>query len=333
MKRIRHYLSRLVTLDVANMRAVAKAVAAESGKPVILIVVDMIWCSVVYQAGYLDYQEFEFWSLSSRERRTWITSGNANSIVVKYNQREYREWFWDKPQFNERFRQYLGRDWLDVRESTAAELEAFTKYNGTVMAKRIDGMSGAGISKHLATSIDDYEAFRAQLLENKQYLVETFLTQHPVMASLSPTSVNSLRMITFFDGTDVHVMEAVLRMGNGADVDNYGRGGMYTVIDEKTGIAHYGAFDKYANTFTVHPISGTSIVGFQVPLYDEVLATLDTVSRVVPQIPYVGWDVAIGEHGPVIIEGNYNTGVFQMKPSLTGSKIGLLPKFREVIDF
>ena len=333
MKRIRHYLSRLRTLDVRNMGVVATAVANESHKPRLLILLDMAWCSVVYQAGYLDYQEFEFWSLTAAERTTWITSGNANSIVVKYNQREYREWFWDKPQFNARFREYLGREWLDVRETTVAELEAFVRRNGMVMAKRIDGMSGAGIQKHTAAEIADFEAFRADLLQNRQYLVETFLTQHPVMASLSPTSVNSLRMITFFDGTDVHVMEAVLRMGNGADVDNYGRGGMYTVIDEKTGIAHYGAFDKYANTFTVHPISGTPIVGFRVPMYDRVLATLDTVSRVVPQIPYVGWDVAIGENGPVIIEGNYNTGVFQMKPSLTGSKIGLLPKFREVIDF
>lgn len=333
MKRIRHYLSRLATLDVKNMAVVAKAVAAESGKPRILILVDMVWCSIVYQAGYLDYQEFEFWSLTAKERRTWITSGNANSIVVKYNQRAYREQFWDKPKFNARFREWLGREWLDVRESTAAELETFVKRNRVVMAKRIDGMSGAGVEKHLSASITDFAAFREELLANKQYLVETFLTQHPVMASLSPTSVNSLRMITFFDGTDVHIMEAVLRMGNGADVDNYGRGGMYTVIDEKTGIAHYGAFDKYANTFTTHPLSGTPIVGFQVPLYAEVLATLDTVSRIVPQIPYVGWDVAIGEHGPVIIEGNYNTGVFQMKPSLTGNKIGLLPKFRSVIDF
>ncbi len=333
MKRIRHYLSRLVTLDVKNMGAVAKAVAAESRRPRILIIIDMAWCSLVYQAGYLDYQEFEFWSLAAKERRTWITSGNANSIVVKYNQRDYREQFWDKPKFNARFREWLGREWLDVRETTAADLEGFAKRNRVIMAKRIDGMSGAGIEKHRAEDIADFEAFREELLANKQYLVETFLTQHPVMASLSPTSVNSLRMITFFDGTDVHIMEAVLRMGNGADVDNYGRGGMYTVIDEKTGIAHYGAFDKYANTFTSHPISGTPIVGFQVPLYDKVLETLDTVSRIVPQIPYVGWDVAIGEHGPVIIEGNYNTGVFQMKPSLTGNKIGLLPKFREVIDF
>jgi hypothetical protein len=332
VKRLRHYLSRLATLDVRNMLAVARAVAAESGRARILIILDMVWCSVVYQAGYLDYQEFEFWSLDRGERRTWITSGNANSIVVKYNQRDYRAQFSDKPTFNQRFREYLGREWLDVRKSTVAELEAFVERNPTIMAKRTDGMSGAGIEKHLAGSITDFSAFREELLANRQYLVETFLTQHPVMASLSPTSVNSLRMITFFDGTDVHIMEAVLRMGNGADVDNYGRGGMYTVIDEKTGIAHFGAFDKYANTFTVHPISGTPIVGFQVPLYDQVLATLDTVSRIVPQIPYVGWDIAIGEHAPVIIEGNYNTGVFQMKPSLTGSKIGLLPKFREVID-
>lgn len=333
MKRIRHYFSRLVTLDVKNMRAVAAAVARESGMPRIRIILDMVWCSIIYQAGYLDYQEFEFWSLTARERRTWITSGNANSIVVKYNQREFRVQFWDKPRFNERFREFLGREWLDVRESTPSELEAFTKRNRVIMAKRIDGMSGAGVDKHEASGVSDYVAFHADLLASSQYLVETFLMQHPAMASLCPTSVNSLRMITFFDGTDVHVLEAVLRMGNGGEVDNYGRGGMYTVIDEKTGIAQYSAFDKYANTFAVHPLSGTSIVGFQVPLYEEVLSLLDTVSRIVPQIPYVGWDVAIAERGPVIIEGNYNTGVFQMKPSLTGNRIGLLPKFREVIDF
>ena len=315
------------------MRVVIRAVAAESGKLRATIALDMVWCSIVYQAGYLDYQEFEFWSLTARERRTWITSGNANSIVVKYNQRDYRALFWDKPRFNERFREYLGRDWLDVRESSTEELEAFLARNPVIMVKRIDGMSGAGIEKHVSASITDIAEFQGDLIANKQYLVETFLEQHPVMASLSPTSVNSLRMITFFDGTEVHVMEAVLRMGNGADVDNYGRGGMYTVIDEKTGIAHYGAFDKYAKSYTVHPVSGTSIVGFQVPLYDEVLATLDTVSRIVPQVPYVGWDVAIAVDGPVIIEGNYNTGVFQMKPSLTGDKIGLLPRFRKIIDF
>jgi hypothetical protein len=333
VNRIRHYFSRLRSLDVRNYVAVAGAVAHESSRPRLLILIDMAYCSVVYQAGYLDYQEFEFWSLTRRERRTWITSGNANSIVIRYNQRDFRNRLSDKLMFNPLFDQYLGRSWLNVRESTAVQLRQFITTHGTVMAKQIDGMGGAGMSKHRAAEIEDFEQFRVDLLERRQFLVESFIVQHSAMASLSPASVNSLRMITFFDGATVHVMEAVLRMGNGAEVDNYARGGMYTVLDEKTGVARYGAFDRFANTFDTHPLTGTSIVGFQVPLYSEVLELLDVIARVVPEIRYVGWDVAIGEHGPIIIEGNYNTGVFQMKPSLTGNKIGLLPRFREVIDF
>lgn len=333
MKRIRHYLSRLRTLDVSNMFAVARAMSSRSSAPRFVILLDMVWCSLVYQAGYLDYEEFEFDSLSRAERRTWITSGNANSIVVKYNQRDFRECFFDKPTFNSTFNEWLGRDWLDLRSASESEFAAFVRSHDPIMVKVVDSMSGAGVEKHAGDSLSDPHALYQQLISNRQFLVEAFIDQHPGMSALCPTSVNSLRMITFFDGTDVHVLEAVLRMGNGADVDNYGRGGMYTVLDERTGIAHYGAFDKFANTFSEHPQSGTPIVGFQVPMYDEVLSTLDKVSRIIPQIPYVGWDVAISRTGPAIIEGNYNTGVFQMKPSLTGNKKGLLPKFREIIDF
>tara|TARA_R110002051_G_scaffold89388_3_gene157732 strand:- start:91 stop:1092 length:1002 start_codon:yes stop_codon:yes gene_type:complete len=333
VKRIRHYVSRLVSLDVKNMIAVARAISSRSRTPVFFVLIDMVWCSLVYQAGYLDYEEFEFNVLSRAERRTWITSGNANSIVVKYNQREFRERFYDKPTFNKTFDQWLGRAWLDLRTATEAEFAEFVSHHDPIMVKVVDSMSGAGIEKHSGDALTDAHSLYRELMEKRQFLVEAFIQQHPGMSSLCPTSVNSLRMITFFDGDEVHVMEAVLRMGNGAEVDNYGRGGMYTVLDEKTGIAHYGAFDKYANTFTEHPQTGTPIVGFQVPLYDEVLATLDTVGRVIPEIPYVGWDIAISTTGPAIIEGNYNTGVFQMKPSLTGIKTGLLPRFREVIDF
>ena len=333
MQRIRHYLSRLKSLNVRNMFVVAASLSALSGKPRLIILLDMIVCSVVYQAGYLDYQEFEFWSLSGSERRTWITSGNANAIVIKYNQRQFRDQFIDKLTFNKLFNSYLGRAWLDVRETSTAELRQFVSTHGSVMAKRLDGMGGDGIRKYLASDIVNFDDFRSRLLADEQFLLEAFIAQHSTMAALCPTSVNSLRMITFFDGTKVHLMEAVLRLGNGADVDNYAQGGMYTVIDETTGIAPFGAFDKDANTFSTHPLTGVSIIGFRVPMFNDVLALLDKVARIVPQIAYVGWDVAIGEDHPIIIEGNYNTGVFQMKPSLTGNKTGLLPRFREVIDF
>ncbi|HWS50640.1 MAG TPA: sugar-transfer associated ATP-grasp domain-containing protein [Microbacterium sp.] len=330
MKRLRYYLSRLAGLDVRNYWRVAGVVAKEARRPRLWILLDMAWSSVVYQAGYLDYQEFEFFLLNRAQRRTWITGGKANAIVVRFNQREHRPVFIDKLRFNARFDRWLGREWLDVRDTDADGLRSFATRHGAVMVKVTDSLSGHGIEKVVATDVVDWSALRDRLLERRQWLVEAFLVQHPDMAALAPASVNTLRMITFFDGRRVHVLEGVLKMGNGADVDNYGQGGMYTLLDEQ-GVARYPAFDKHSAIYAEHPLTGTPIVGFRVPLYDRVVAMLEQVGREVPQIPYVGWDVAIGVDGPVLIEGNYNTGVFQMKPSLTGERIGLLPRFREVI--
>jgi len=75
----------------------------------------------------------------------------------------------------------------------------------------------------------------------------------------------------------------------------------------------------------------TTWQGNEVPLFGEAVALVTKAARVVPEIPYVGWDVAILPDGPVLIEGNYNTGVFQAKPNGVGEYRGLLPRYRAVI--
>jgi hypothetical protein len=152
------------------------------------------------------------------------------------------------------------------------------------------------------------------------------------MASLNPSSVNSLRMITFCEDGRTTLLAAVLKIGNGGDVDNFSANGMYTMLDAD-GVARYPAFDAAGGTFSVHPLSGTPIVGFRVPLYAQVRALLDEVAPVVPQMPYIGWDVAIGPEHPMLIEGNPNSGVYQLKPSLSGVRTGLLPMYRAAMHF
>ena len=48
-----------------------------------------------------------------------------------------------------------------------------------------------------------------------------------------------------------------------------------------------------------------------------------------PQVGYVGWDVAVTEDGPVLIEGNDDPGytAYQL-PALTGSRRGTYPLLR-----
>ena len=133
-------------------------------------------------------------------------------------------------------------------------------------------------------------------------------------------------------GGTVHLLAAVLRIGNGDVIDNFASGGMFTMLDE-SGVALYPGVDKQSNVYREHPVTGTPIVGFQVPMYDRVLELTHRLARRTPEAPYVGWDLAITPNGPVVIEGNHNSSVFQPKPSASGVRTGLLPVYRAAVGF
>ena len=331
-RRIRYLLTRARALNTANVGRIAGEAARLSGRPKWLVVLDMLWCSLVYETGFQDYLDWDFVLLSRRERRTYITHPKSNHLARKLNDPVLRGVFADKARFNARFERWLGRAWIDVRETDAAGLAAFLAEHPVVMAKVPDSLSGHGIERVEAAEVDDVAAWRERLLERRQFLVEEFIAQHPEMARLNPSSVNSLRVITYFDGAETRHLASVLKIGNGGAIDNFSGGGMYTMLDDE-GVAHSPAFDESGTSYAVHPLSGTPIVGFRVPLYERILPMVDEMSRVIPRVPYVGWDIAIAPDRPIVIEGNPNSGVYQAKPSVSGVRTGLLPTYKSAIGF
>jgi hypothetical protein len=331
-RRVTYLLDRAVRLNPANVWRIAGAARSVSRKPRALIVGDMLWSSVRHEVAFQDYLDWDFATLTHAERVTYMTHPKSNHLVMRLNDAGARRGFSDKIAFNRRFAAFLGREWLDVREASVDDLRAFVERHGVVMTKLHDSLSGLGIRKRAAADITDWAAFHAELLDNRQFLVEEFITQHPHMARLCPTSVNSLRIITYFDGTTVHVLARVLKIGNGAEIDNFSNGGMYTMVGAD-GTALYPAFDTTGTAYAVHPLSGVPIVGFSVPLFDAVLSLVDQMARTEPLVPYVGWDIAIGPDRPIVIEGNPNSGVYQAKPSVSGVREGLLPVYRAAIGF
>ncbi|MBN9607674.1 MAG: hypothetical protein J0G30_13815 [Actinomycetales bacterium] len=298
---------------------------------------DMLWSAVRHEVAFQDYLDWDFATLTHAERVTYMTHPKANHISMSRNDPVARRDFADKIRFNERFAEWIGRAWLDVREASAEQVAAFVREHDQVMAKVPDSLSGYGITKHGPDDVDGperAEAFRTRLLEGRQFLLEAFITQHPRMAELCPTSVNSLRIITWFDVAEArtHVLARVLKIGNGAPIDNFSNGGMYTMVDER-GTALYPAFDTTGTAYATHPGSGVDIVGFELPLFAETLEMVDAMCRVEPRVPYVGWDVAIAPDRPIVIEGNPNSGVYQAKPSVSGVRTGLLPLYRSAIGF
>ena len=312
------------------MFKIAKSVSKKAKKNTFFIILDMIYCGIVYQAGYYDYQEFEFYNLNRAERKTYLTRGKNNEIVRLFNDKNYFHSFENKVEFNKIFSKFLKRDWMFL-SNNVDEFVMFFKSHNNIIVKPIDSTGGNGVEKYTYTNEVDAHTLYNKLIENNQLLIEEYINQHPDMTTLYDASVNTLRLFTFYKDGQVYFLQAILKIGNGGVIDNFSGGGMYTYVDEN-GTVFVEAIDKNDNVYYTHPISHTQIVGFKVPLFQEAIELVKECAKVIPEVAYVGWDVAISKDGPVLVEGNCFPGVYQVKPSLSNKKEGLISKYRKIMN-
>ncbi|MFI8632033.1 sugar-transfer associated ATP-grasp domain-containing protein [Microbacterium sp. NPDC077663] len=331
--RLQYLLRRARKLRPGNLVEFARTVQRVSKAPLPVIIADMLWCSVRYDMAFRDYAVWDIRLLNARERKTWMTHPKSFRITKMYNTPEGRSKLEDKRRFAREYADLLGRETIDVRDVDDAQLAAFLSRHPRVLAKPNEGHGGGGIELHEVTPDVDAARFRAEATAKGQTVLDEFIVQHPAMSALYPDAVNTVRLITFLDAEDrVHLLAAVLRIGNGDVIDNFASGGMFTMLDDD-GVALYPGVDKNSNVYREHPVTGTPIVGFQVPLYCEILDLVAALARRTPEAPYVGWDIAITANGPVVIEGNHNSSVFQPKPSASGVRTGLLPVYQAAVGF
>ncbi len=327
--RVRYLLGRARRLSPANLAEFTGHVKRVSKAPTPVIIADMLWCSIRYDMGFRDYAVWDIRLLKGKERATWMTHPKSFRITKMLNSPEAKELVEDKRRFYRDFADDIQREWVDVRDVGLAELEAFLKRHERVLAKPADGFGGGGIDPVDTAGITDVAAWREAQIAKNQTLLEELLPQHPDLAALYPGSVNTIRLITFLDPAgEFHVLASVLRIGNGGVIDNFAGGGMFTMLDDD-GVALYPAVDKQSHVFERHPVTDVEITGFSVPMYPEALAFVERLARAFPQVPYMGWDVAITPERPAIIEANHNSSVFQMKPTVSGIRTGLLSRYRE----
>lgn len=305
---------------ISNLITIVKKVKKQSKKKFVLF--DILYCSVKYQAAFYDYLEFEFYLLNKEQRTTYLTNGKNNEIIDLFNDKNYRHIFEKKDEFNDRFKKYLKRDYLNPNFSKE-QLGRFLENKDKIIVKPISGVGGQGI--------EIIKANRENIFKNYHYyLLEEIIVQHKKLGQLYDKSVNSLRIFTFFDGHKSTIIQSILKIGKGEIVDNFSSGGMYAFLDDK-GVVITPAVDKDDNVYGIHPVSKKQILGFKVPMFDEAVKLTLEAAKEIPQIKYVGWDVTITEDGPCIIEGNSYPGVFQIKPRFNKNKTGILPKYENIM--
>ena len=320
-------LCRLKGASIQRMNQNIQAIHMETGKNRLIIFLDMVWCTLKYGVGYLDYHVFGFATNKGKKRNTFMTMHHNIGLTRLVNDTSLYPIMNDKLLFLETYGDFVGRRWIDIRKAGADGLQNLCESCGSVFVKPVSNFGVTGIERITPDEDTDYHTLTNRLMDGKQYLVEEAVKQHPEMNVLYPGSVNTLRIVTLMVDNQPHFLYALLRVGNGhSHVDNISSGGMYTLIDSN-GALQFPAFcDKTGQYYDKHPITGTQFTGFTVPLFKQAVQLCLNATKVKPGLAYIGWDVAITEDGPVLIEGNILPGYDMAQNSkFHPDGIGLLP--------
>ena len=329
------YIARVVRgMKFDKLKQMTQVVKEKSGQSKARTLCSMAWCALRYGAGYYDYVMFGFYDMNGKQRDTYLTRVRNKKVCELMNDYSIAEEFDDKLRFNERFASFQKRKTLNGETATVEELAEFLKGQTCFFAKPNHGSCGSGVEKVNVADFENTEAILNYVHEKDLPILEHAIVQHPDMAKLHPSSVNSMRIVTDVVGDDVLIAYIIVKIGRGGGCcDNTGRGGMLCRVDEKTGKIRSVATDDYFNVFKEHPDTGVVFEGYQLPMVPEAIALAKEAAKVLPQMRHVGWDVAITPDGPVIIEGNEypGTDLCQLAPHYP-EKQGLWPYYKKILN-
>ncbi len=191
--------------------------------------------------------------------------------------------------------------YLDNQQvSLEKAIEACNNFDAIVIKPSIGTAGGKGVKKIILDQ--DYTKQLKKLFDeyNNDFIVQEILEQHPQMAKLNSSSLNTIRIITYMGVESVMPLSAVVRIGkSGSFTDNTSGGGMACGINNKGKLKDY-AINSYGERYTLAD-NGTVLKGFEIPCYDLILETVKRQHKNIPHFRLVSWDIAIDNKGDIII--------------------------------
>jgi hypothetical protein len=156
-------------------------------------------------------------------------------------------------------------------------------------------------SRHLIEHIKE-------LSREEPYLVSPRVSNHPALAELSTGALCTLRVLSVQDARgDYEATDAVFRMAaeEKSVVDNFHAGGIAANVDMATGeLALATGQRPDRGWWDHHPATGAKVLGRRLPFWREVIELVRRAHAAFPGYAVIGWDIAILESGPCIVEAN-----------------------------
>ena len=272
------------------------------------LVLDTGWCVFRYGLALTDYLNYKIYRRSRAQRKRYVGVRAQNKFYETVSPSAHKLRYTVKPTFMKEFHAYTQRDFVVPDGENYHEFVDYLHSHSVFIAKPYDGLGGHGVEKVYTKDIEDPKAYFDHCTEKRIFL-EDLVVQHDEMNVLCPSSVNTMRVMTFNDHGTSRILWMGQRIGNGINaVDNFHAQGMVCGVDMETGCLKGNAVDKDNVEFAHHPTTGVAFDGFRIPCFEEAKQLVLQAVLESDKILVVGWDVAISDKGPVIIEGNRRPG-------------------------
>lgn len=231
-------------------------------------------------------------------------------------------------------------DWLAIMNSAPER----------IFFKPIAGSHGTGAFSATRTGNDwkyldrtgDDRALHVYCMENMQdgrgWIIQPEIRPHAEVAQkFSPRALCTVRMVTYMDKEVPRLLFSVLRIPVGkSNTDNWSLGLSGNLVapvdmeDGTLGTARTSRSKTWPLMFATetHPDTGARIEGYRLPYWKEAKELAIRAQQIFRQVPTLGWDIAITDTGPILVETNWNYAVELIEVSLQrGIREDLAPTF------
>lgn len=238
-----------------------------------------------------NFQKKEFFSY-----KRWI------KILKRFNDERFVHILNNKVETLKYFSEYVNHEYCYPKEHSQEQFAKFIEKHPSILCKPISEEGGKGIQLYKSGNIRaEYDGFKTNGI-----LLEECIVQHPSM-NFGNASVNTVRVYSILDKKGkAHVLKAVLRVGvGGSIVDNFHSGGVIYPVNVEHGFieSHGERRIEKAEVF-IHPGTDIVMLGFVIPHWELLMATVKKMAESLPQVRYIGWDMAITPNGVDLIEAN-----------------------------
>lgn len=154
----------------------------------------------------------------------------------------------------------------------------------------------------LSTFVAELEPFIAE-----GYLVEERLNPHPALAERCGPALSTFRTVVMQDEDGAEILDVAFKITvDGQVADNFWRGNLLAGVRMEDGKIErvITAPGIHGKRIAKHPDTGAELVGWHLPDWEAFKETVLAASLALPGLGLIGWDVALTDNGPVLVEAN-----------------------------